>query len=294
LSRGKISLATKYQKSTEYDIIKRRQNSKTQNPKEENKMKEETYTASEAINKLGLSRGMFHRKVKQGIIPKIVKPGMTHGVYPKRDIDALALSMETALDHHNRLIFSKSTPADQLEEMEIAAKIFGRGSAVPLRDRIAIQQKNDFTYYSLKVDGHVVGYVAMHNLPESTLEDVLTGRKAIEDLKAKDVLAFEKAKEFNIYHSIIAVDPTLPSHLRHLYAGIIVRYRTEMILRLLNTNYLIKNIYTVTTTREGDQLVRKLGFQKMENKSLVKGRIAYQYKIDEKAIEHLEELSGRK
>ena len=68
-------------------------------------MKQDTYTASEAMDKLGLSRGMFHRKVKQGLIPKIVKPGMTQGVYPKRDIDALAMSMETAFDQHNRLIF---------------------------------------------------------------------------------------------------------------------------------------------------------------------------------------------
>jgi hypothetical protein len=54
--------------------------------------------------------------------------------------------------------------------------------------------------------------------------------------------------------------------------------------------------YGRTTFREtpGDRLVQRLGFQKMEGKSLVKGRIAYRYHIDKNAIERLEELSGRK
>jgi predicted DNA-binding transcriptional regulator AlpA len=257
-------------------------------------MKEEVYTASEAITKLGLSRAMFHRKVKQGAIPKIVKPGMTHGVYPKRDIDALALSMEAAFDQHNKFVFSKSTPADQVEEMEIAEKYFGRDSIWSLSERIALQQKSEFTFYSLKVDNRVVGYAAMHNLSPEILDDILTGKRAIEELKAKDVLVFERVKPFDIYHSVIAIDPSLPNHLKHFYAGIMIRHRADMILRLIATNYMIENIYTVTVTREGDRLVQGLGFQKMEGKSLVKGRIAYRYHVDEKAIEHLEELSGRK
>src|SRR5262249_32285407 len=217
-------------------------------------------------------------------IPKLVRPGMTHGVYPKRDIDALALSMDAAFDHHDKFIFSKSTPADQREEMEIASRYFGRDSVIPLADRIAIQQKNEFTYYSLKVDDHVVGYTSMHRLSPKLLDDILAGKEAIEELKAKDVLPFERAVPFDVLHSIIAVDPSLPSHLRHFYAGVLIRHRADMLLRLLTTNYLIRNIYAVTTTKDGDRLVQKLGFQRMEGKSLVKGRTAYQYSIDEKAM----------
>src|SRR5216110_2296145 len=289
-------LSQKYQKYTKYGTIKESHSPK--NPqlqrKGSNSMKEDTYTASEAIAKLGLSRGMFHRKVKQGIIPKIVKPGMTQGEYPKRDIDALALTMNAALDQHNRITFSKSSPADQVEEIEIGAKSFGRDFISPLADRIALQQKNEFTFYSLKVDNHVVGYTAMHNLKPEVLEDVLTGRKEIGEVRAKDVLKFERAKPFNIYTGVIVVDPSLPNHLRHLYAGIMIRQRADMVLRFITTNYLIENLYTVTTTKEGDRLAQKLGYKRMEGKSLVKGKMAYQYNIDEKGLERLEEFSGRK
>ena len=112
-------------------------------------------------------------------------------------------------------------------------------------------------------------------------------------LRAKDVMPFEKAQPFDVYHSIIVVDPSLPNHLKHIYAGILIRHRADMILRLIATNYLIENIYTVTITREGDRLAQGLGFQRIEGKSLVRGRIAYKYTIDERAIEHLEKLSGR-
>ena len=134
----------------------------------------------------------------------------------------------------------------------------------------------------------------MHNLLPNVLEDILTGRKEIGELRSKDVLKFERAKPFNIYTGVIAVDPSLPNHLRHFYAGIIIRHRADMILRLITTNYLIENLYTVTTTKEGDRLAKKLGYKRIEGKSLIKGKIAYQYTIDEKGLERIEELSGRK
>lgn len=46
-------------------------------------MNDRYYTASEAQAKMGLSKAMFFRKVNQGLIPKVVPPGMKQGVYPK-------------------------------------------------------------------------------------------------------------------------------------------------------------------------------------------------------------------
>ena len=79
--------------------------------------------------------------------------------------------MEMAFDQHNSFILSRSTTANQVEEMEIAAKFFGRDSIMPLTERVAIQHKNEFTYYSLKVNDHVVGYTAIHRLPPKLLKE---------------------------------------------------------------------------------------------------------------------------
>ncbi len=68
------------------------------------------YTAGEAMKRLGLSKTMFHRKVNAGQIPKITPPGYKQGVYPKRDIDALALAMNMVFELQEKINFSRSTP----------------------------------------------------------------------------------------------------------------------------------------------------------------------------------------
>jgi predicted DNA-binding transcriptional regulator AlpA len=251
------------------------------------------YTASEAQARLGLSKAMFFRKVSQGVIPKVVLPGMKQGVYPRRDIDALALSMSMLFEQFDKIIFSRSTPADQLEEMNIGIRCFGSDFITPLAERIAFQQKSEFTFHSLKVDGEVVGYISMFHLSENLLEDLLTGRKIEREITVKDVLPFIRLEPFSIYVDVIAVDPHLPAHKRHLYAGLIVSRFVDLLLNLLANGYQITRICTVTATMEGDNLVRKLGFRHLEGKSLAPGRTAYEYVLDRAGIQRLREFSHR-
>ncbi len=88
-------------------------------------MSDQYYTASQAQAMLGLSKAMFHRKVNQGLIPKVTPPGKKQSIYPKRDVDALARAMNLIFEQHERIVFSKSTLADQEEEMHIGIRCFG-------------------------------------------------------------------------------------------------------------------------------------------------------------------------
>jgi len=251
------------------------------------------YTASEAMKKLGLSKTMFHRKVNAGQIPKVTPPGYKQGVYPKRDIDALALAMNMVFELQEKIVFSKSTPGDQVEEMDIGIRCFGSEFITPLPERIAFQQKSEFTFWSLKVSGRVVGYVSMFRFPPEFLDDILTGRHIERDITVKEVIPFTRLEPFNVYIDVMAIDPRLPHHLQHLYAGIIVSRFANVILDLRANGYLIDTLYTVTATPEGDNLVRKLGFHLMQGKSHAPGRIAYMFRLDEKGIEQLKQLSRR-
>jgi hypothetical protein len=251
------------------------------------------YTASEAREKLGLSKAMFFRKVNQGMIPSIVPPGMQQRLYPKRDIDALVLSMQAVFEQYNKLVFSRSTPADQLEEMNIGIRCFGQDFITPLAERIAFQHKSEYTFHSLKVNGQVVGYLSMFRFDEAFLEDLLTGRRLERDITVKDVLPFVRLEPFNIYIDVIAVDPLLPMYLRRLYAGIMLSRFVDVLYNMITNNYQISNIYTVTTTVEGDNVVRKLGFEAMEGKSIAPGRMAYQYKMNEDGLDRVYAFSRR-
>lgn len=256
-------------------------------------MRGEYYTAGQAMQKLGLSKSMFHRKVNAGQIPKVIPPGYKQGVYPKRDVDALALAMNMVFELQEKIVFSRSTPGDQVEEMDIGIRCFGSEFITPLPERIAFQQKSEFTFWSLKVSGYVVGYITMFRFPPEFLDDILVGRHIERDITVKEVIPFTRLEPFNTYIDVMAVDPNLPHHLQHLYAGIVVSRLANVILDLHANGYLINTLYTVTATPEGDNLVRKLGFHLMQGKSLVPGRIAYEFQLDKKGIEQLKQLSRR-
>lgn len=256
-------------------------------------MSDQYYTAGQAMAKLGLSKAMFHRKVNQGLIPKVTPAGKKQSVYPKRDIDALARAMNLIFEQQERVVFSKSTPADQEEEMQLGIRCFGREFITPLPERIAFQQKSEFTFWSLKVDGHVVGYVSMFQFPSAFLDDLLSGQRIEREITVKEVLPFLRLEPFDIYIDVLAVDPTLPSHLRRLYGGIIASRLSAMLLDLRANGYLIQTVYTVSATKEGDNFVRKAGFHLMKGKSIAPGRLAYEFPLDEQGIQRLQELSGR-
>jgi hypothetical protein len=253
-------------------------------------MSSEYYTAGEARAKLGLSKSMFFLKVKQGFIPKIVLPGMTQGVYPKRDIDALALSITSKIED---FVFSRSTPADQVEEMNIGIGCFGREFIISLVERIAFQQRSDFTFHSLKVHSRVVGYISMFRFPSDFLDALLSGSRIEAEISVREVQPFVRLVPFNTYIDVIAVDCTLPLHLRRLYAGIIVFHFIDVIHNLLANDYQITEIYTVTTTKEGQRLAEKIGFRQMQGISIVPGRIAYEYLLDNEGKQRLQLLQER-
>jgi hypothetical protein len=245
------------------------------------------YTAREAQAKLGLSKAQFHQKVRQGLIPKVIMPGRKQGIYPRRDIDALALSMTSDLGEY---VFSRSTPADQVEEMNIDIRYSGRNFVTSLAERIAFQQKCSFTFHSLKVGGKVVGYISMFRLPDSFLDDVLTGRKIEREISLREVLPFIRLEPFAIFLDKIAVDPVLPTHLRRFYAGIMIFHFIGVLSNLLTNDYQVTRLYAVTTTQEASTLLEKLGFQHLAGKSMVPGRLAYEYRLDGAGLAHLQAL----
>jgi hypothetical protein len=242
---------------------------------------------------LGLNENTFQTWVKTKKIKRTMLPGRGQGVYARRDIDALALAMHMMIELKEKIVFSKSTPGDQVEEMDIGIRCFGSEFITPLPERIAFQQKSEFTFWSLKVEGHTVGYVSIFRFPPQFLDDILTGRHIERDITVREVLPFTRLEPLDVYIDVMAVDPQLPLHLRHLYAGIIVSRFVDVILDLRANGYLIETLYTVTATQEGDNLVRKLGFHLMPGKSLAPGRVAYEFKLDNEGLERLKSLSRR-
>lgn len=245
------------------------------------------YTAGEAQKKLGLTKARFHKMVRQGLIPRVVLPGMKHAVYPRRDIDALSLSITLPQEG---VIFSSSTIADLVEELRIGTKCFGQSFLISLSDMIAFQRKSEFSFHSLKRHGSVVGYVSMFHLTEAFLDDLLTGRQTLRKVTLKDILPFERLQPFDVYINTVVVDPDLSAHLQHLYTGIIIIHFIDLLAKLQTNDYQIHRLYTAAVTKDYERLVQKLGFQLLEGKSLVPNRAIYEYLLDTEGTKNLQRL----
>ena len=253
------------------------------------------YTAAQARKVLGLSEFTFQYWVRAGKIKKVILPGKRQGSYPKRDIDALALALTQVFEHGegSTYEFTRSTPGDQVEEMDIGIRCFGSEFITSLGERISFQQKSEYTFWSLKVSGRVVGYISMFRFPSAFLDDLLAGRRIEREITVKEVLPFTRGEPFNIYIDVLAVDPRLSLHERRTYGWVIVERFAGVILNLLANGYQIDTLFTVTATKEGDELVRDAGFHLMEGKSQAPGRIAYELPLDESALVQLKRYSRR-
>jgi helix-turn-helix protein len=248
------------------------------------------YTAKEAQARLSLSKSTFHKWVRQGLIPKVILPGMKQGVYPKRDVEALVLSMSV---QQSTLVFSPSSPADLVEELNIAKKYQQNGSPFSLVERIALQQKCRFCYYSLKLRGVVLGYGSIFSLSEQVLDDLLTGQKIEADITSNMVLPFVRQKPFEIYLDALAIDSQLPQHQAHYYAGVLIYHCIDLLFRWLINDYQITGLYVVVHSGQDEKVLQHLGFQFMQGKSLVSTRKPYRYLIDPPGRERLQRLQER-
>lgn len=248
------------------------------------------YTAKEAQARLGLSKSTFHKWVKRGVIPKVILPGMKQGVYPTRDVEALILSMSV---QQRALEFSPSSPADLMEELNIANKYQQNGSPFSLAERIALQQKCRFCYYSLKSHGAVMGYGSFFSLPEQVLKDLLTGQKIEADITSDMVLPFVRHTPFDMYVDALAIDPRLPQHQAHYYAGVLVYRCIDLLFRWLLNDYQITGLYVVVHSGQDESVLQRLGFQFMQNASFVPTRKPYRYVIDSSGKEQLQRLQER-
>jgi excisionase family DNA binding protein len=245
------------------------------------------YTAKEAQARLGLSKSTFYKWVRRGFIPKVILPGMKQGLYPKRDIEALALSIST---QQSILIFSHSSPADLVEELKIARKYQRSGFRFSLVERIALQQKCRFCFYSLKLRGKVIAYGSMLSLSDEILDDLLTGKRKERGITPAMVLPFARLKPFDVYLDILTVDPDLPRHLMRYYAGVLIYRFIDLLFHWLENDYQIVGIYVVAYSEHEEMILRKLGFRYMRGKSLIANRKPYHYLMDVSGTEYLQLL----
>lgn len=221
------------------------------------------YKASQAIKKLGIPRSTFFVLVQTGAIPKVVLPLRKQALYRKEDIDKLVSEQATLLgeleQEPERLRFMIATAKELEQIVEIDRMIFSEETWMTvqeLKDRQPYNPEITQVLKDVKTDT-VLGYISMSPMKQDTLEKLLKLDIDETSIKPEDYLPYTQDAPQDCYIISMAVRPGVVSE---YYAGKMLYACKNYLLELLERGIVLKHLYTVATTEDGDRIARHLGF----------------------------------
>jgi len=240
------------------------------------------YSASEAAKKLGLPKTTFFQYVRTGKIKKVVPPGQVEGYYPKTDIDKMAKERELFILEYasEPSTFASASEEDIRGIYELCVSLFGITGSPNYATMLSWQKKNPYTYFVVKQEDIVTGYIGFLYLNEKTTRSIMSN-SALTETQAlpytpgnpptpstpepldTEVLPYTPGKPIEGLFLGIAVRPGLSAlqarmHGRHLIAG-----GVEVLENLAKQGMPVKKLYATSRTTDGIRLSKKLGFKEI-------------------------------
>jgi hypothetical protein len=224
------------------------------------------YTAAQAAKRLGMPRNTFFTHVRNGKIKKVVFPGQTEGFYPRKDIDRMAREKELFILEYaaEPSIFAGATEEDIKGIYDLCVNLFGVTGTTDYETMLSWQQKNPYTYYVVKQEDIVTGYIGFLYLNKETTESIMSASTPGRPRPpATEVLPFIPNTPIEGLWIGLGVRPGLSTkqaryHARHLLTGAM-----ETLEDLARQGMSVKKLYATSQTSDGIELSRKLGFREI-------------------------------
>lgn len=228
---------------------------------------ENYYTAAEAIRKLNIPRSTFYHLIKQGEIPEgTIVPLRKQALYPKREIDKLAdermrilAELEQAPE---RLTFLLPSRDDLVQLVDIDRMVFQEETLIEPEEQMARFAYNPEAIHVLKdkLTNAVVGGVTISPLKEKILEKLIRLEIDETQVKPEDYRPYIAGQPQDCYVIGIIARPGLTEK---YYASRLLHAALNYLIELLERGVVIRRIYTVATTEDGDKLAQALGFTRL-------------------------------
>jgi len=222
------------------------------------------YTAAEAIRKLKIPRSTFYYLIKQGEIPEgTIVPLRKQAFYPKTDIDKLAEERARILAEFEqapeRFAFMIPTREDLVQLVDIDSQIFHEETLIQPEQQMARYAYNPETIHVLKdtKTNTVLGGFTMSPLNTSVLEKLIKLEINETEVRPEDYRPYVTDSPQDCY--IIGI-VTRPGLTEKYYASRLLHAILDYLIELLERGIIIRRIYTVATTEEGDKLAQGLYF----------------------------------
>ncbi len=224
------------------------------------------YTAKEAMQKLGLKKSTFYDLIKRGDIPEgTVLPLRRRALYPKAIIDRLAEEQARILGEYEqepeRLQFMIPAPEDFEQIVEIDSTLFPEEtwmSAQALQERLPYNPEVTHVLKDTQTNT-VLSYISMSPLKPDILEKLITLQVDETALKPEHFTPYLLNTPLDCY--VVSIGARAGAGIaQHFYAGKLVYAVKNYLLELLERGIIVRHIYAVATSKEGEILAQSLSF----------------------------------
>lgn len=222
------------------------------------------YTAEQAIRRLGIKRGTFFYQVKTGKISKVVPPGSSEGYYRKDEIDARAQEKELFLLQYavSQKIFERATTEDDIRGIyDLCIAAYGINNTPSLEERMEGWKVFPETYYIVKQENIVAGYISFFWFTDEALEDFMVPRQRQTSLTIDVMRPFVPGVPIDHLFISLAVRPGLASEQQRRCGFRLLRDTITVLEDFARRGMPVKKLYATSRTPDGIKLARDMGMK---------------------------------
>lgn len=228
---------------------------------------ENFYTAAEAIKKLNVPRSSFYHLIKVGEIPEgVTVPLRKQALYRKEDIDKLvaerAKYLEELKQQPERLVFMLPTKDDLIQLVDIDRLVFQEETLILPEDqekRFAFNPEVIHVLRDTKTN-LVQGGITLSPLKHDVLKKLINLEIDETQIKPEDYRPYTTEHPQDCYVVGIIARPGIAEK---YYASRLLKSAVNYLVELLERGIIIRRIYTVATTADGDKLAKEIGFTRL-------------------------------
>ena len=224
------------------------------------------YTAEQAVRKLGMPKTTFFHYVRTGKIKKVVPPGQKEGYYPKKIIDDMVRARELVILEYavEPSSFMRATDEDIQGIYDLCVSLFGITETPSYETMLSWQQKNPNTYYVVKQEDIVTGYIGFLHLNKETTSYIMSpATRGIPKPPSTEVDPFTSNQPIHGLWVGIAVRPNLSPLQARLNGRHLITGGIGVLEDLARKHMPVMKLYATARTNDGARLSRKLGFKEI-------------------------------
>ncbi len=228
------------------------------------------YTAAHAKRRLGnITDGMLRSYVEKGKIEKLVPPERKQGFYKREDVERLARTIDEFFDQPDQPgpQFQQATKEDMPELVAFLVEVFGGGNT--LEKRLQWYEKNPETAFIVRNKGKIVGCVYALPLTLQKIEAILSDPTpgSTRSITAEDIQAYTPDELVYLYVVSMGAKPGTSDTAKRARGQTLIRGLIRFLVDLGKRGIHIKLIVARTDSRDGINLLKRIGFTEIESKT---------------------------